>query len=297
VPAEPLIDWPHSIFEFLEFIAAFLAAGALGFRFALIGRLRRHGMTHADDDRVHAAALRRAAWIGLAGALYAFHDSAGGLPGAAARLDTTVSALLASFTSPGVRFWTTLLATIGFAVVAVARRGWGWPLAAIGILVGTLRGALFGQWGSVVKPLHMLAGGLWIGTLFILVVAGIGIALDARTPPERRGPLVAAMVHAFSPFALIVAGILGFCGVILARRELQPFSTLWTTPWGYALLTKLAVVAVVVGLGAWNWRRQKPRLGSESSARSLRRSAGLELAVACLVLVITAILASLPSPK
>jgi hypothetical protein len=67
--------------------------------------------------------------------------------------------------------------------------------------------------------------------------------------------------------------------------------------YGYALLTKLCLVALVFGLGAWNWRRQRRRLGSEEAAHRIRRSAAMELAVATLVLVVTAILVSLPSPK
>ena len=60
---------------------------------------------------------------------------------------------------------------------------------------------------------------------------------------------------------------------------------------------KLALVAVVFVLGAWNWRRQRPALGGESAAIAIRRSSAKELAVAALVLAVTAILVSLPSPR
>ncbi len=72
---------------------------------------------------------------------------------------------------------------------------------------------------------------------------------------------------------------------------------LWTTPYGYALIAKLAVVLIVIGLGAFNWRKQRPLLGSEQATGVLRRSATAELVAATLVLVITAILVSLPSPS
>src|SRR5438093_701879 len=62
---------------------------------------------------------------------------------------------------------------------------------------------------------------------------------------------------------------------------------------GYALITKLCVVLAVVALGAWNWRRQKPRLGSEAAVLALRGSARAELAVAAVVLAVTAVLVSL----
>jgi len=53
----------------------------------------------------------------------------------------------------------------------------------------------------------------------------------------------------------------------------------------------------VVSLGAWNWRRVKPRMGSEEAARMLRRSARTEVIAAAIVLVITAVLVSLPDPR
>ena len=46
-------------------------------------------------------------------------------------------------------------------------------------------------------------------------------------------------------------------GVITAWRHLKYLSALWTTPYGYALLLKLALVAAVFSLGAWNWRRHQ----------------------------------------
>jgi putative copper export protein len=60
---------------------------------------------------------------------------------------------------------------------------------------------------------------------------------------------------------------------------------------------KLFVVAIVLGLGAWNWRRVGPSLGTEGGALKIRRSATMELGFAALVLLLTAILVSLPSPK
>jgi len=56
-------------------------------------------------------------------------------------------------------------------------------------------------------------------------------------------------------------------------------------------------VGVVLALGAWNWRRQKPLLGSEAGAIRLRRTATSELIAAGVVLAVTAILVSLPSPR
>jgi putative copper export protein len=114
---------------------------------------------------------------------------------------------------------------------------------------------------------------------------------------ERRGAIAADFVNGFSPLALSMGGVVVLFGAITAWRHLHTISALWTTPYGYALIAKLCFVAMVFALGAWNWRRQRPTLGSDTAAASIRRSSTAELSVAGIVLVITAILVSLPSPK
>jgi putative copper export protein len=105
------------------------------------------------------------------------------------------------------------------------------------------------------------------------------------------------MVGGFSPLALAAAGTLACFGLVTAWLHLRPLSSLWTTPYGYALIAKLCVVLSVVAMGAWNWRRQKPRLGGVEAAHALSRSARAELLLAALVLAVTAVLVSLPTPK
>lgn len=291
MPNEPLIQWPRPIFEFLEFVGAILAAGAVGFRYAVA-----RGRLGGADSAVYRRALGTAAGIGLLGAVLGLHHVWMALPGLAARRHTTVTALLTG--SPPAAVWVglTVLAVLGFAL-ALGRRGFGWPLAAVAVVVGMLRGALFGQFAQLVKPVHLLAAGLWIGTLFVLVAAGLPAAFRVADGRDRRGAVVADMVRSFSPLALTMGGVLALFGLILAFRELERLDMLWSTPYGIALSAKLVVVAFVFSLGAYNWQRQKPKLGSEESARSLRGTASGELALALLVVLITAILASLPSPK
>ncbi len=100
-----------------------------------------------------------------------------------------------------------------------------------------------------------------------------------------------------NPLHVAAAGLLVITGVTTAVRHLKYLSALWTTPYGYTFIAKLCAVAVVVVLGAWNWKRVKPRLGDEGAAVAIRRSAIRELAVAGVVLLITAMLVSLPSPR
>jgi putative copper export protein len=279
--------------ELIGFIAIFLSAGAIGFRYSsLRGKVGRGGADAATYD----TAARRAALLGLLGALIAIVNSLRALPSMAARAHTTAGALLGSNFGAQTMIGFAALALLGF-LLASARIRIGWPLAAIGVVVGTLRGALTGQWSRLVNPIHELAASLWIGTLFVMVVVGIVLVLRSDTPAERRGPIAADMVNAFSPLALVCGGLVVLFGLITAWKHLNPLSSLWTTPYGYALIAKLVVVAVVFGLGAWNWQRGRPTLGSEAGARGIKRSATGELLAAGVVLVITAILVSLPSPR
>ena len=194
------------------------------------------------------------------------------LPGMAARAHTTTSGLLSSNFSAQTLIGLAVLAVIGF-LLASMRVSAGWPLAAAGVVVGTLNGALTGQWARLVNPVHSLAAGLWIGTLFIVLVVGIALVLRNEVAADRRGPIVADMVNAFSPLALTCGMIVVIFGLITAWKHLNPLSSLWTTPYGWALIAKLLVVAVVFALGAWNWKRGRPTLGSEAGAVALRRSA------------------------
>jgi putative copper export protein len=292
-PTEPLIHWPQPIFEYLGFLASFLAAGAVGFRFAA---LRGLGAATAPEERLLFEVLaRRAAAFGLVGAGLGAALLTRQIPALAARRHLPVAAFIAG--SPPVEVQlAALLVTLSGFVLVLARQRVGWLLAAAGVLVTAFRSAFFGQWARLVNPLHVLGGGLWIGTLFLIVVAGLPGVLGGRLASERKGAMVAQMVNQFSPLALASAGLLATFGVATAWIHLKRLPALWTTPYGYALIVKLCVVLAVVGLGAWNWRRQRPRLGTEAGAHDLRRSATAEVLLAAIVLAVTAILVSLPTP-
>jgi copper resistance protein D len=295
VQAEPLIEWSEPVMELIGFIAIFLTAGAIGFRYSsLRGKLGRGAA--AADATIYETAGRRAAVLGLIGSVIAMIRAVLALPALAERAHTTTGALLSSNAPAQMLIGFGVLALIGF-LLASARVSIGWPLAALGVAAGTLRGLFSGRWSQLVNPMHELAAGLWIGTLFVMVIVGLALVLRQETPADRRGPIAAAMVNDFSPLALVCGGLVVLFGVITAWRHLNPLSSLWTTPYGWALIAKLAVVAVVFSLGAWNWKRGRPTLGSEAGAHGLKRSATGELLAAGVVLVITAILVSLPSPR
>ena len=306
--AEPLFHWSEVAHEYLSFVAVFLAAGAVGFRYAALrGRsvaavaapagTRAAGGDPGGAGVALVTAAQRAAMLGLVGILVSTVLYLQALPALAERRHLAVGALVSSDLPTMFRLTLGLLGVLGFLLAAV-RRPIGWPLAALGVLAPVGAAALRGQWTGLVNPVHMLMAGLWIGTLFVLVTAGLSAVLQDERARAQRGALAADMVNGFSPLALVSAGGLVLSGLVTGWRHLRgDLSNLWTTPYGWTLVAKLCVVAVVFALGAWNWRRQRPQLGTDDAAAAIKRSSTMELAVAGVVLLLTAILVSIPSPR
>jgi putative copper export protein len=281
----------EALTEFIGFVASFLATGAVGFYYVV---LRADA---ADEVAVARRAAHRAAVLGFIGALVtAVMYVTMNLPRIAARTHTSLAGAITSSGPNLIGAICLALVVIGFAL-ALAHILLGWALATGGVVIGPLTNVFYGQWLPAVNPVHRLAGGLWIGTLFIMLMAGFTTVLHSDLPPVRRGSVAANMVHRFSPLALIAFATLGITGLTTAWTHLKRIDALWTTAYGLTLIAKLLVVLIVVGLGAWNWRKQRPLLGTESAAAVLRRSATAEVIAATIVLVITSVLVSLPSPK
>jgi putative copper export protein len=299
VQAASVIRWPQPITEYIGLIGSLLPAGAIGFRYVVLrGALARRARVSADAirQRVYSDSARRAAMIGLIGVVVAIALMLYQLPGLAARRHITVGELLTHTAAVELQAGFLVLALIGFAL-ALRGTNAGWPLATVGFLAALLRNGLLGEWKDLANPIHVLSAGLWIGTLFVMLVAGITVVLRNDVARDERGAIVSDMVYSFSPLALTAATVLVVFGVIIAWEHLHVLSNLWSTPYGVALIVKLCFVATVFGLGAWNWRRQKPTLGTEPTALALRRSATSEVVVAALVLAATAVLLSIPAPR
>ncbi len=196
-------------------------------------------------------------------------------------------------------------AAIAFMAFIRARRGnagaWIVAAAAAGALAFTL--ALSGhavavqRWAPMAiaaDGLHVLGAGGWLGSLLAILVVGIPAAMSL--PQSERGPAVADVVNAFSPTALVFAGIAALTGVFAAWLHLGAIPALWTSAYGRTLLLKLGVLSIVALTGAYNWRRVRPALGEMAGAARLRKSATLELAVGVIVIAITAVLVATPPP-
>lgn len=295
--------------RWLTFTGILTVLGAVAFHHLVLGFLRRQ---HDSDAPFFAPASARAATLGLWAAftlgiltLLRLYAQSYALHGARQALN---GALIGSMLGRTMWGWGWLLqvAAVVTAVLAfrAARRGSGtaWGLAALAAIALAFTPALSGHAAAAPRltPLAILADGLhvigaggWLGSLLILLAAGIPAA--TRLVESERGPAVAKLVNAFSPTALLFAGIAAATGVFAAWLHIGTVSGLWQSSYGRTLLLKLAILSIVAGTGAYNWLRVKPALGDAIGTGRIRRSATVELAVAVLVLAVTAALVATPT--
>ena len=194
----------------------------------------------------------------------------------------------------------------GFAVLAaVAAAIWkwsprgGWWTAAVAVAGAWIALPLTGHAMSfesripwVAQVVHGIGAGAWIGALAALVAVVSGLARQ----PVGQGRTV-VLAGRFSPLAVTAVGSIAVSGIITAVLYLGTFADLRTTGYGRVLLLKVVLFLATGAVGAYNWRILLPRLGTETGARALLRSARLELTLAAGVLLATAVLVHLAMPN
>jgi copper resistance protein D len=86
--------------------------------------------------------------------------------------------------------------------------------------------------------------------------------------------------------------------VFAAWLHLGSLPVLWRSSYGLVLFRKLVVVAMLLAVGTYNWKRVKPSLreAGADGARRLTRSGSIELGLALVVLLMTAVLVASPTP-
>jgi copper transport protein len=137
-------------------------------------------------------------------------------------------------------------------------------------------------WTAVaVDGAHLLAACAWLGGLvqFSLLSAGDLPAASAR----------------FRRVASASVAVLLAAGLYTALLHVQSADALVDSPYGRVLLIKLAVVAVLLGVGASNLLRHLPARLMPLRRQPLR-AVQVEIAVASLVLLLSALLGALPMP-
>lgn len=150
-------------------------------------------------------------------------------------------------------------------------------------------------WGAMVgvglHSLHILGGSLWLGTLICLAWAAL------RAAKAGDALAVARVVNVFSPIALIGAGMAVSAGLLMAYAYVGSIDAIWNTPYGLTLFRKSVALAFTAALGFYNWKWVTPKLGTPAGTTRLRRTATIEILIGMIIIVLTAILVSLPAPK
>ncbi len=142
--------------------------------------------------------------------------------------------------------WTGWLMAAALAAIALTRSDTGHPADH-----GDFTLPVWIDW------LHILAAGTWVGSLF-----GMTLAVFPRLLRQGRHSLAttAAVFQRLSTLSGIALAVLVACGIYNVIQQLGPASALWTSRYGIALDVKLALVLVMIGIGAHNRYLKLPRL-------------------------------------
>jgi putative copper export protein len=246
-----------------------------------------YGAFVAEPEPRGRGGLRAAAWL-LAAALLleigmnAFRmqqiSGIGGLP------------LLADvFEMKWTRWW--VLRSVALAAIAggltADRPRWG-GLATVGIaalLARSLQGhaGAHGTTATLFDWVHLFAASVWVGGL-------VQLALSSSLPTASVMRASRLFTIALGP--LLVAGAYG------AFLHVASFALLVTSPYGRTLLAKMMLATLAIGLGATNHYRALPALRRDEVSRATRLlyTVRAEVAVVAVILLLSALLGSLPMP-
>lgn len=173
---------------------------------------------------------------------------------------------------------------------------WRWvrPAVAGVLLWGFTLGSHAASGGisaSIIDWLHLAAAAVWVGGLPALLVTFQGV------PDTERIPLARPLVPRVSQAAGVALLIMIVTGTAAAWRNVGALRGLVESFYGRVLLTKLALVLVIVALGALNRFVFRPRIASGQNGRTLTRfrlSVAVEVALAAAILLAAAALTITP---
>ncbi len=336
------VETGEAVARAARLLAVGAAVGFLGLTVAVWGPARRAGLVApAADDAFTAAlgwALRRTAAIAAVAALIVlmlqapitglvgpshsmapdrWHETLA--PRSEAWLAVTVAAFL-------------LLAVVGPPALRVRSTGaWAMRLLAAGAtaalvaapVLGGTRVPPPGDGGPVAPPIdplhavlevvHIVAMGAWIGGLLALLI-GLPAARRALPDEVARTTLTARVLQRFAPVALSAVALLTLAGTGLALLAMTTLYDLIDTAYGRAVLIKVVLLLVTIGIAVLQREYLVPRLERAAEAdgasadgaipvdpvrarRDVRTAMRGEVALLVAVLIVTGALAGYPAPK
>ncbi len=151
------------------------------------------------------------------------------------------------------------------------------------------------------SALHVVASGVWAGGLLVVLV---GLRPVARLDPATRRVQVLGALRAYSPMAAVAAGVLAATGIYLAGRHVQSLSTVSASTYGTAVVAKSLLLAVALGMAAYNTLIVNPavadrvlgrRVGWRPDRRRLAATATVEAAVLVTAVAVAALMTTVPT--
>lgn len=125
---------------------------------------------------------------------------------------------------------------------------------------------------------HLVAAAFWLAGLGLLLAVALRSGRDAARD----------LVTRFSPLALGAVVVVVATGTFQSWRQVRSIDALTGTTYGRLLMGKVALFLVILAAAALS--RQTVRGWVDSSQEKLRRSVGVETAVAVVLLAVTAVL-------
>jgi copper transport protein len=296
---------PWILTRWINFVGLVLMVGAIAFRFVVLLRAQK---AINDDVFLNIDAATRnialvAAVLALVGNSGRLWLQSGSLHGTERTWDPALLRALVLQTGWGKAWLAQTVATISYAAAVRIRTEQpteSWIAAAVFALGAASTPAFAGHAAAVEQmaavpifndAIHLIAASAWLGTLAVLLFAGMPAIVRASHQPFSDA---ATLVRAFSPLALFAAAIAVATGTMSAFVHIKGINELWTTPYGKTLSIKLVIVLLTATTGAYNWKVVSPRLGTEHSTLHIRRSALAEIVIAATILAVTAVLVALP---
>lgn len=236
-------------------------------------------------------------WSGLAACLALLGATGGALSGGPAGTLLTSAPWRLALASPVAA--TIAAAAPGLGILALVAGGttrherlWllsGGGLAALSFALSGHAATAGPPWITVpALTLHALCAACWVGAFAPLLLA-------LRRLPRHEAH---ALLAAFSSSAVAAVAGLVLAGVVLAALQLRTPSALIATDYGRLLLLKIALVVLLLGLGAVNRLVLTPALARRADAvPKLRATIGADLVLAAGVVVLTAGLGAVPPPR
>jgi copper transport protein len=281
-----------AVLRFLQYAAGLVAAGAAFFMIWIHDR-------RAEDRPALLRAANVAVWVAMAATVVAFAVQAAlvtGLGLGSALDPVALGDVLAS--SFGVSTVATLL---GLVVLAVGLRrlwdDWAVVTASVGAVMVVGSFALTGHTASTqprwlvmtADVVHTTAAAAWFGGLVLLLITLRRRKLGDDAVGGSR------LVSRFSTMATGAIVAVSLAGFALGWAEVRAPRALFSTAYGWTLVAKVAIVAVILVVGGYNQRRLVPaiqRAGADAW-RQLQRTVRFEVAGLVVLIGVTAVLVNL----